>query len=306
MNAIRSGVDDDRFLCAECDAEIKSPRYVRPGPVRARYCPKCRRRLGKVVPRRKKSAPRVVDRWIKDRRQRDDERRRDLDEALEIEYKYVLRYLKVVARGKARLRGVPPEDAAEVARGALARLKERPSAPGYATRAIKSAVGALKADRVVAECGDDLDRIFRRAKGGEKVGVTEKQGHAWCINEILDELEETGAIHKQEGGRLLGIDPTSFKELVDKAHRKLRATPHALTNARDLLARAIATLDKTTPLSTRRYDEMIGPWNRKGGRSVELVATPVEERDSSKTTRGGVRTAVRKVRYGPGDRHGDG
>ena len=52
---------------------------------------------------------------------------------------------------------------------------------------------------------------------------------------------------------------------------------------------------------------MIGPDNRKGGRSIELklVAAP-GERDTSYTTRGGVRTSARKVRYGRGDKWGDG
>ena len=135
--------------------------------------------------------------------------------------------------------------------------------------------------------------------------MTEKQARAWVLNEILDEGESTESIHKQEGGRILGIDPTSFQELVEKAHRKLQPGG-ALEEVRAILAEAARVRASIVKLSEQEYDVVVGPSNRKGGRSIELRPDlDIPERDTSKTIRGGARTAARKVRYGPGDRTGD-
>lgn len=170
--------------------------------------------------------------------------------------------------------------------------------------ALRDAIRANQARHLLEQYDARLTAIFRRAKGGEKTGVTDKQARAWILNEMLDEGNHTGATHKHEGGRIFGIDPTSFQELVGKADRKLRPEGRA-EEVRKILAEA-AQVRANVQLSDQEYDNLIGPTNRKGGRGIELVrAEAPPERDKSKTTRGGVRTAARKVRYGPGDRDGD-
>jgi hypothetical protein len=71
----------------------------------------------------------------------------------------------------------------------------------------------------------------------------------------------------------------------------------------------VRTLDAITPLSEARADMLIGPANRKGGRSVELVpigdAEKIRASASVDDVDTGRRTPRRKVRYGPGDKHGD-
>ncbi len=92
---------------------------------------------------------------------------------------------------------------------------------------------------------------------------------------------------------------------MEKAHRKLRPEGR-VEEVLAILAEAAQVRAAHVRLSDREYDELIGPSNRKGGRSIEMkLAAAPPERDTSVTTRGGVRTAARKVRYGPRDRIGD-
>src|SRR5438046_10375126 len=95
------------------------------------------------------------------------------------------------------------------------------------------------------------------------------QAGSWRMNAILHERESTESIHKQEGGRILGIDPTSFQELVEKAHRKLQPGG-ALEEVRAILAEAARVRASIVKLSEQEYDVVVGPSNRKGGRSMEL------------------------------------
>jgi hypothetical protein len=201
------------------------------------------------------------------------------------------------ARGEIVLPDVPTE----VAHEALEHNTENIDV------ALRDAVQANQARRVLEEYAAKLKPIFRRAKGGERFGLSDRQADAWILNEILDDGNHAGAIHKHEGGRIFGIDPSSFQERVEKAHRKLRPEG-ALEEVRAILAEAarVRARARVGRLSDREYDEMIGPSNRKGGRSIEMkLAAAPPERDRSKTTRGGARTAARKVLYGPGDRHGE-
>jgi len=128
------------------------------------------------------------------------------------------------------------------------------------------AILSERAAAIWAKYEERLLAIFRRSKAGQKVGVTEKQGHAWVVDECLDEHQETGAIRKQAGGRHLGIDPTTFVERVRAAEYKLRPDGN-LGLARAVLNEARQRVD-IFPLLGWKYDEMVGPWNRKGGRSV--------------------------------------
>src|SRR2546427_9368061 len=204
--------------------------------------------------------------------------------------------LRAAARGEAAVPGVLPEDSATVAHEALV------SDTADLFLALNHAIRANQARRVLEQYAVHLEPIFRRAKGGEKVGVTEKQARAWVLNEVLDKGESTGSVHKQEGGRILGIDPTSFQELVEKAHRKLQPGG-ALEEVRAILAEAARVRASIVKLSEQEYDVVVGPSNRKGGRSIELRSgLDIPERDTSKTTRGGVRTPAPQVRYSPRDR----
>jgi hypothetical protein len=280
------GADDDRVLCAGCETTIKAPRFVRPGAYQPRYCDRCRKKVRPASVRARAVDSKFLITHLTPITAPTPERVEELKRQADRE----------------RVRSAADQRRAAETQAAVQRIFQR-------TRDIQAfqADAAARARRVLQAAPVALAALFRRSKGGVKVGVTADQGHAWILNEFLDRHEETGEIHKQAGGRIIEKDPTTFAELVTKAHTKLRATPGALYEARGILEKFRRVQDSITPLSGARYDAMIGPSNRKGGRSIPLVrAGAPPERDTGKTTRGGVRTAARKVRYGPGDKYGEG
>ena len=120
--------------------------------------------------------------------------------------------------------------------------------------------GYSRHDRLLS--GATLRAVFRRAK------ITERQGQAWILNEYLNQ-HAAGPVRKQPGGRALGIDPATFAELVNKARRKLWKTG-TLSAADRALAFVVRTRQPVKPLTDEEYDAIIGPFNRKRGRSAEL------------------------------------
>jgi len=124
----------------------------------------------------------------------------------------------------------------------------------------KRRVGYSKYDRLLS--GAALPVVFRRAK------ITERQGRAWILNECLNK-HAAGPVRKQPGGRALGIDPSTFAELVRKARRKLWKTG-TLSAADRALAFVVRARQLARPLTDEEYDAIIGPFNRKRGRSAEL------------------------------------
>src|SRR5437773_547224 len=81
--------------------------------------------------------------------------------------------LQRAARGEITIPDVPPEDSPAVARDALV------SDTADLFLALNHAIRANRARRVLEQYAARLEPIFRRAKGSEKVGVTEKQARAW-------------------------------------------------------------------------------------------------------------------------------
>jgi hypothetical protein len=226
-------------------------------------------------------------------------RRRGQDEAYDAQCRQqraktalALCLLEKIAEGEGTIPGVPASESARVAQEALANIKEVAATRGTGRGirnavhddrlrfnglslddvhdAIEVAVAASQARNVQERCRAELQAIFNRSTSGERCGVTERQGAAWILNEILDEYRGGGVIHKHAGARIVEKDPTTFQELVEKAHRKLRPGGN-LEAARAVLAReALIRESAAGPMSDRQYDELIGPWNRKGGRSISL------------------------------------
>src|SRR5207253_350080 len=83
----------------------------------------------------------------------------------------------------------------------------------------------------------------------------------------LDERQDTGRIYKNAGGRILGVDPSTFEEHVEKAERKLRPGGN-LFEARKVLDRARQDQDRF-PLTEWQADQLVGP-SAPRGRSVKL------------------------------------
>src|SRR5262249_41030495 len=146
---------------------------------------------------------------------------------------------------------------------------------------------------------DQLRAIFKSAKAGQKFGVSDKQGQAWILNELLDERQDTGQIHKNPGGRSLGIDPSSFEERVETAHKKLRPGGN-LEKARALIDTARREMDRFS-MTDQQYDQAIGPTPRGGHRSVKLSGTGTDPEIALRVGSG----RGRRVHHDPGkDYHG--
>ncbi len=208
----------------------------------------------------------------------------------------LIRALKAVTRGERTIQNLPLADARTVAHDALAY-------DGDIHDGLDFALVAYGARQTLKACERDLNTIFKRARGGEKFGVTPKQGRAWVLNEILDEHEGSAKIHKHELARMLNVDPSSAHELTEKAHRKL--LPGGNLDAARAVLRRVAQIQAhiAGPLSDQEYDDLIGPTNRKGGRSAASV--PAGDKAGLQNRIRGTRTPARKIRYGPGDKYGE-
>jgi hypothetical protein len=84
------------------------------------------------------------------------------------------------------------------------RVERAPSMPDSQRRA------------AMARLTKEMKTIFKR------VGLSERQVHAWIVNEILDEANVTATVYKREGARILSVDPKTFADTVDAALLKLR------------------------------------------------------------------------------------
>jgi hypothetical protein len=149
--------------------------------------------------------------------------------------------------------------------------------------------------------GDDMLRFCAL------VGVTDRQMHAWLVNEILDGGKRTGAVQRAAGAVALNIDGKTFAELVTKVDAKL--DEHGGRRyLRDVLGTYLGLVsDAAGAMTEAQYDRMIGPAMPKGTRSGgNTVAPGAREGAVGGAGRGGRRTLPKKVSYGAGDRHGEG
>jgi len=204
-----------------------------------------------------------------------------------------LRVLDRIADGsdtKTEIPGVEARDRVWVAQETVRRLIVEKLFPDV-RKALDHAIEANSYRRAQQECEAALALIFKRAR------VTERQGEAWVINELLDEQQYTNQIHRHEGGRILGLDPSSFAELVRKADGHLGGSNREA--ARQVLDEYLGRQWAASgPMNDRQYDELVGPPNRKGGRSVELVVPPRPLKDlrvGRLPTGGGRRTAPKRI-----------
>ncbi len=192
--------------------------------------------------------------------------------------------------GKVHLEGLHPDDqkaaATEVVRRAdaseafardpqvLLKIARNVAAEYYMRRVIRADL---------ARHIQKLKRTFHAAL------VTEQQGRCWVINWLLnlDPTDEKTTTY-QLGAFIVGdITRANFRERATQAEFKLASAPGMLDEAKRIMVADVVARSGRYRLTDREYDEMIGPWNQKGGRSVDSIpvtdATTVRARKNSNT-----------------------
>jgi hypothetical protein len=196
----------EKELCEVCGCQLP-PRLVR---AKATRCLRHRRGVGELLPPGQMTRAQFEE-VFKPFLQR---MLREIDEQ---------DYRGEVAELERRAGGT--DENAALARAALAELKDLPPTTDSLDLVYDRVVTTRRYEQVARRYGSELATLFRQSRGIRKHGVTEKQGHAWIVNEILNGNDGDGGIHKQAGGRLLGVDPTTFQELVEKATRNYAERP---------------------------------------------------------------------------------